>query len=131
MNHLINLKLTALEGAGIVKLNNGKENIECLVLPLAANNLNQTANGDIYLNLVAWSSDKLKDGKTHLLKQSLLKEVREKMPKDQLTNMPILGDMKPMEEGGAVKPMVAYTVSAPTTPSAPAADDEDIPEWMR
>lgn len=128
MNQIVNVRLTALEGIGITTLNNGKENMECLVIPMKQNYLSQTERGDIYLNLIAWGSDKLKDGKTHLIKQSLPKEVREKMSKEEMSNLPILGDMKPMEDAPA-KPMVAYTTTAAANPAP--SPEEDLPEWMR
>lgn len=128
MNQIVNVRLTALEGIGITTLNNGKENMECLVIPMKQNYLSQTERGDIYLNLIAWGSDKLKDGKTHLIKQSLPKEVREKMSKEEMSNLPILGDMKPMEDAPA-KPMVAYTTTVAAHPAP--SPEEDLPEWMR
>jgi hypothetical protein len=128
-NYLINLRLSALEGVGTTKLNNGKENVECLVIPVKSNHLSITERGDVFLNLVAWESNKLKDGKTHLLKQSLSKEVREGMTKEDIQNLPILGDVKTMEESAPSKPMVTYS-SAPE-PVAPQSADGDMPDWMK
>jgi hypothetical protein len=68
---------------------------ECLVIPIAKNNLFVGEKG-VYLDLIAFEIDKPKEGQkdTHLVKQSLNKEVRDKMTEEQLKAMPILGNLQ-------------------------------------
>ena len=51
----------------------------------------------VYLDLSAFALREPKYDQTHLVKQSLPKEVREKMSKEELDAMPILGGMKAFE----------------------------------
>ena len=69
--------------------------VECLVIPIAANNLFKGEKG-VYLDLIAFEIEKkVNDSKdTHLVKQSLSKEVREKMTDEQLKAMPIIGNLQ-------------------------------------
>lgn len=124
MNQLISLRLTALSGAGKVTLKGRNGMVDCLVIPLDANHISKSANGDYYLNMIAWENDKLKDGKTHLIKQSLSKEVREKMSDDDIKNMPILGDVKNMEP--KEKEIETYSVEQPAQVVAQENED-DLP----
>ena len=121
MNQLISLRLTALEGAGKVALKGKNGMVDCLVIPLDANHITKSANGDYYLNMIAWENSKLKDGKTHLIKQSLSKEVREKMSDEQIKNMPILGDVKNMEP--KEKEIESYSVEQPVQDEPEKEDD--------
>lgn len=68
--------------------------IECVIIPIAANNLVKGEKG-VYLDLIGFElKEKIGDRKdTHLVKQSLPKEVIEKMSDEQKHAMPILGNM--------------------------------------
>lgn len=124
-NQLINVRLTALSEVGKVNLTkpNG-EKIECIAIPIEKNFINKSQNGDYYLNLIAWGSDKLKDGKTHLIKMSLPETVRNLMSKDEINALPILGDVKPLEP--KVKEMETYTATVEVE-EEPAKDSDDLP----
>lgn len=120
-NQQISLRLTALKSAGIANLQNAKrEVVECLIIPIKDNHLHKNDKGDIYINLAAFKSDRLKDGKTHLVKQSLPKEVREHMTDDECKNMPILGDIKPM--GVEKRDLPTYTTETNSTILAGSSD---------
>ena len=127
-NQLINVRLNALADAGKVVLTkpNG-EKVECIAIPIEKNCINRSQNGDYYLNMIAWGSDKLKDGKTHLLKLSLPAKVRSMMTREEINGQPIIGDVKPMET--EVKEMATYTAEAVAVESVeePVEDNPDLP----
>lgn len=66
--------------------------IECLVIPIEPNKLFKGEKG-IYLDLTGFEiKNKVNDSKdTHLVKQSLAKEVYEKMNEEEKRAMPVLG----------------------------------------
>jgi len=90
----INLNLLKFKGAGVISLK-GKSGVakRCLVIPVDDNGLFEGEKG-VYANLVAFESN-LTDGKTHLVKPSLKKEVLEAMTEEQRKAIPVLGDIKP------------------------------------
>lgn len=121
-NQAINLKLTALKDAGKAKLTNQRgEAVDCLIIPIKDNHLYESERGDIFLTVTAWENDKLKDGKTHLIKQSFNKEVREKMTEEERKTIPILGDMKPI--GQEKRELPSYSSGSVAAPQ----NDGDLP----
>jgi hypothetical protein len=68
--------------------------VECLIIPIAKNNLFVGEKG-VYLDLVAFDIKEPKPDQkdTHIVKQSLSKELRESMTDEQLKAMPILGNL--------------------------------------
>ena len=127
MNKLLSVRLTALNGVGKVNIKKANgDTVECLAIPIKANCINQSNNGDYYLNMVGWESDKLKDGKTHLLKLSIPEDVRKFMTQDELNNQPILGDMKNLE--AKKKEIETYSVaSEPASRVEPEDKEDDLP----
>lgn len=124
-NLLISVLLTRLNRVGRITLNDRNGNkVDCLAIPIELNNLSVSNSNEIYLNLVGWESDKLKDGKTHLLKQSLPKEIVERMSEDDKKNMPIMGNVAPMKKKEA--PMEVYSYGAAPAP-APVQETNDLP----
>lgn len=73
----------------------GKDgDMECIVLPIQANNLFKGEKG-IYLDLIAFEIEKKGDSKdTHLVKQSLSKDERALMSDEEIKAMPILGNLQ-------------------------------------
>ena len=67
--------------------------VDCVVIPVQKNKLAVGEKG-IYVDWIAFpiKNKKGESKSTHLIKQSLPKEVREKMSQEELNNMPILGD---------------------------------------
>ena len=75
-----------------LKRKDGTE-VECLTIPITENNLFKGEKG-VYLDLTAFElKEKRADSKdTHLVKQSLPKEVFEKMTDEEKRALPILGN---------------------------------------
>lgn len=113
------LNLMKLSRAGIMQIQGRGEVLRCLVIPVEENHLfvstDEVTNRPkaAYLDLTAWELQNPKYEETHMIKQSLPKEVREQMTEEQKKAMPILGGLKPME----VKPAEnnAATCDAPFT----------------
>ncbi len=93
--------------------------VECIVIPIAKNHLFKGKDGNIYLDLIAFDLKEQKDGNTHLIKQSLPKEVREKMSKEEQNAMPVLGNLSILG-GGDSKPNNAAA-------GVMLGDEDDLP----
>ena len=98
------IKVNALKyhNSGIMNIKGRTGTKRCLVVPIEENHLFVSANDDgspkaVYLDLNAFALREPKYDQTHLVKQSLPKDVRESMPKERLDAMPILGGMKPFD----------------------------------
>jgi hypothetical protein len=116
-NFNINLNLRALKNTVIVNVPGKTATKKCIAIPIEDNNL-FVGEKNIYLNLAVWESDNLRDGKTHLVKQSFSKKIREAMTDEECRNAPILGDVKPFENTSRdVKP------EATVVPN----EDDDLP----
>jgi hypothetical protein len=116
-NFNINLNLKALKGTFIYDFKGKTATKQCIVIPIADNNLYVGEKG-IYISLSAWENSNLRDNKTHLIKQSFSKKARNVMTDDERKSQPILGDMKPFEAtSGTVKSEGTIT----------AAESDDLP----
>lgn len=93
---MITGKIDLTQLKNIVKDMKGKNGTtKCLILPIDANHLYIGKNGNVYLDLVAFALEKESQfGDTHIVKQSLPKDVREKMTDEEKKAQPILGNMK-------------------------------------
>lgn len=96
-------------------------------MPIEDNHLFESVNEDgspkaVYLDLTAFALREAKYEQTHIVKQSLPKDVRESMTKEQLDAMPILG---------GIKPLVNPSANAATASNVPFAqsteDNSDLP----
>jgi hypothetical protein len=88
---LSNVKLSSLKHAVLnLKGQDGVEQ-ECIVIPIAKNNLTKNEYG-IELGLVHFDIKKEGSKSTHIIKQSLPKDIRESMTKEEQEAMPILGN---------------------------------------
>jgi hypothetical protein len=95
MNKNIKIDLTAFAGVGKINLSgkDGKQK-KCLVIPIEENHLYEGEKG-IYADFIAWEMrEKKENGATHLIKQSLPKEVREAMSDVEKRALPIFGDLR-------------------------------------
>ena len=98
------------------------EVLRCLVIPIEENNIFVSTDDNnrpkaAYLDLTAWALQNPKYDETHMIKQSLPKEVREKMTDEEKKAMPILGGMRP----------VSFEVqNAATTCDAPFAQTQNL-----
>jgi len=115
------LTLTALKSV-VRKMKNkdGKE-IDVLIIPIEENNLFLSKKGSVYLDIIAFESDKIPDF-THSVKQSLPKEVREQLKADGIQT-PFLGNLELMEAAGAAPQ------ESSELPAEPEASDDggDLP----
>ena len=120
------LNLLKLKRAGVMQILGRTEVLLCVVIPIEDNNIfiNTDENNRpkaAYLDLTAWELKNPKYEETHMIKQSLSKEIREKMTDDEKKAMPILGGLKPANfeaQNGA---------STCDAPFAQAQDLSDLP----
>lgn len=75
-----------------MKRKNGTE-VDCLIIPIKENNLYQSEKS-VFLDLIGFDFENSIEGSkdTHLVKQSLPKELLESMSDDQKKALPILGN---------------------------------------
>lgn len=66
--------------------------VECLIIPLEKNYLFKGEKG-VYLDLTAFELKEKKENKTHLIKQTLPKEIFKAMTDEQKRAVPIIGDV--------------------------------------
>lgn len=95
MNKNIKINLTAFAGVGTINLTgkSGKPK-KCLVIPIEDNHLYEGEKG-IYADFIAWEMRERKEnGATHLIKQSLPKEVRDGLTDLEKKALPIFGDLR-------------------------------------
>ena len=76
--------------------------VKGIFIPITANDLFfSDKTNTVYLDLVAFEMKAQgKNGETHIVKQSLSKDKREKMSKEEQNAMPILGNLKAETGGG-------------------------------
>ena len=96
------INLMKLKRAGIMSIQGRGETLRCLVIPVEENHLfissdEQNKPKVAYLDLTAWELRNPKYDETHMIKQSLPKEVREQMSDEELKAQPIIGGLKPFE----------------------------------
>lgn len=91
----LSIKINLRQFKSIISEVKGKNGnmVKCLILPIAENKFVEGEKG-VYVDLVGFQlKEKIADRKdTHLVKQSLPKEEREKLSKEQLQSMPIIGN---------------------------------------
>jgi hypothetical protein len=100
------------------KRKDGSE-VECLIIPIEQNHLFKGEKGGLYLDMTAIESttppkEGFKD--THFIKQSLPKEVYEKMTDEEKKATPILGNLFPWSSFGSDNHQVVEQ-----------GDDENLP----
>lgn len=99
-----NIKLNLSNLISAVRFENGETGpVECLIIPIEANHLFKGKSG-IYLDLTAFDLKEIKDNQTHLIKQSLPKEVYQNQTDDEKKAMPILGNVSTFI-GGTSEPL--------------------------
>lgn len=95
MNKNIKIDLTAFAGSGIINLSGKNGQLKkCLVIPIEENHLYEGEKG-IYADFIAWEMKERKEnGATHLIKQSLPKEIRDNLTDLEKRALPIFGDLR-------------------------------------
>jgi len=95
--------------------------VKGLFIPISQNNLFEGKDGNVYLDLIAFELKEPKDGQTHLVKQSLPKEVRDKMTKEEQDAQPIIGNLNAnIGSGGNSQPANAQ-------PGVVLGESDDLP----
>jgi hypothetical protein len=93
----LNIKLNLSNLISAVRFENGTNGpVECLIIPIEANHLFKGKSG-IYLDMTAFELKEIKDNQTHLIKQSLPKEIYKAQTEEQKKAMPILGNVSSFE----------------------------------
>jgi hypothetical protein len=106
-----------------------KEKIECIVIPIKDNHLFKSEKGNVFADLVIFKMkepQKDKDGattQTHLIKQSLSKEVREKQTDTEKREQPIFGSLNMYDGDGTYVEREAKEDSS----IGDTGKDEDLP----
>jgi len=124
------INLAALSSHKIAKfaVKGSKETIECIVIPIEKNHLYKSEKGNVYLDIVAFKlKEPMRDEdsavqQTHLVKQSLSKEIRAAMSDDDKRNQPIIGNLN-IFEGGSYQEKEAVPDESISVP----ADGSDLP----
>lgn len=108
----LNIKLNLQNLVCACRFENGSAGpVECLIIPLEKNYLFKGGKG-VYLDLTAFELKEKKENKTHLIKQTIPKEIFKAMTDEQKKATPILGDVSHWEH----------------TETEPVSDLETLPE---
>lgn len=103
MNYSGKINLLKFKNACIVSVPGRTAIKKGIFIPLEDNNIFVSADEELkakgaYFDFTAWENQApSKYGDSHSIRQSLSKEVREKMSEEQLKAVPYLGNMKPYE----------------------------------
>ena len=101
MNITGKINLTKL--VGVLTERKGQNGmVEGIFLPIEKNHFFKSDKGNVYLDISAWALKEPEEGKdTHIMKQSLPKEVYEAMSDEDKKAMPIIGNLKTWGSGEA------------------------------
>lgn len=125
MNYNQNINLLKLKNACIITVKGKQTSKKGIFIPIEENDLYVSIDESlkpkgVFLGIASWAlKDKGQYGDTHMLKQSFSKEFREGLSEEELKNMPIIGNMKPIEKMNDVS-------NVPTT-EVSIADNDDLP----
>ena len=95
-NIFIRINLAAFNSAGVARLQGRTGIKKCLIIPIEENFLYE-GNKGVYADFVGWRNEKLSGSDTHLIKQSLSKEVRETLSNEERMALPTFGSVRPMQ----------------------------------
>lgn len=118
------MNLLKFKNSCIVSVKGKSETKRGVFIPIDDNNLFISADENLkpkgaYIDFTAWENQQPgKYGDTHSIRQSLAKEVRERMTDDELKAVPYFGNMKPYTLENAAK-----TVEAPSAQVDEGLDD--------
>lgn len=87
------VNLAAFKNASILKLGKNKD-VECIIIPIEQNHLFKSEKGAVYADFIGFDITNRQEGKkdTHIVKQSLPKEIHEKQTEEEKKAMPIFGN---------------------------------------
>jgi hypothetical protein len=90
--------------------------VKCLIIPIEENYLFHSQQGAVYLDVICFESTSIPEY-THSIKQSLPKDIREKMTKEEQNSFPFLGNLELMtsavNDGGVKSSELPEGVHAP------------------
>lgn len=124
MNYSGKLNLLKFRNSCIVTVKGNSSTKRGIFIPIDDNNLFISADENLkakgaYVDFNAWENQQPgKYGDTHSIRQSLAKEVRERMTEDELKSVPYFGNMKPYEVQNA-----SQSVDAPMAQVDEGTDD--------
>jgi hypothetical protein len=98
MNYNISVDLKKLKGTFVAELQGKSSSKRCLCIPLSEGSLYEGKKG-IYLSMTAYEARVKNFGETHYIKERLTKEQYEAMSEEQRKNIPISGQMNPLDHG--------------------------------
>ena len=80
---------------------------KAIVIPIKKNKLKVSkTDTQLFLNFVAWDRKTPSEfGDTHIIKQSFTKEEREAMSDEETNNLPIIGNLKIIDDNIEGKPL--------------------------
>lgn len=116
MNYSGKLNLLKFRNACIVSVAGRTATKKGIFIPIEDNNLFISADENLrpkgaYLDFIAWENQQPgKYGDTHSLRQSLAKDVRERMTEEEQKAIPFIGNMKPYELQNAAQSTYAPAV---------------------
>ena len=110
-NLQVKLNLAGLKHT-VQKMKGANGEVEVLIIPIDANHLYRGEKG-MYLDLTAFELKEPKDKNTHLLKQSLPKEVYTVQTDEEKKAMPILGNVLTWDSTGSGSNEPAVQTSTP------------------
>lgn len=125
MNYSGKLNLLKFRNACIVSVQGRTEKKKGVFIPIDDNNLFISADENLrakgaYLDFIAWENQQPgKYGDTHSLRQSVAKEVRERMTEEEQKAIPFIGNMRPYELQNAA--------SSAYAPAVEVNSDDDLP----
>lgn len=93
-NFNLKINLLRLEGAFVTGIKGKTGNVPCLIVPMTRANLFNGEKG-VYLDLAAFEMKEARYNDTHIIKQSLPREVLDAMTDEQRRALPIIGQMRP------------------------------------
>jgi len=116
------INLAAMKYVIMEKKGKNGQPLKGMFIPIEANRLQEHSSGGIYLNVVAFDMKEPKDWATHIVKQSFTKKEREAMGEDEVSSLPILGNIK-VSDGSPV----ATDNNAAPDQVVDAEGDDDLP----
>lgn len=118
MNYNGKMNLLRFKNAFVISVKGRNETKKGVFIPIDDNNLfvsvdeNLKARG-AYLDFTAWENEQPgKYGDTHAIRQSLPKDVRDRMTEEERKTIPYFGNMKPMEARNNAAAVKAEEISA-------------------
>lgn len=120
-NFGIKIDLLKLKNSFVTNLKGKAATKRCLVIPIDDSGVYLGKKG-VYLNLTAVEMREQRYGDTHVLKQSLAKEVYQAMSEEERMAQPIFGALKPIESQ-----QWQMEVTQTTNATEAVEDPDDLP----